>query len=216
MGKPGSGKSTFASLLFRLFPIEKGSIRFDGHDISELPLETLRGSMGYVPQDPFLFSDSIRNNIAFGGDGQDVEQETVRHYARMTALHDEIMEFSEGFETLVGERGVTLSGGQKQRMSIARALYIKPRILILDDALSSVDARAEDEILRNIKREMKGRTVIYISHRVSTVMDCDTIIILNGGKIVEQGSHVDLLQKNGYYSRLFTLQRMEQDPGIEP
>ena len=213
MGKPGSGKSTFASLLFRLFPIEEGSIQFDGYDIAELPLATLRASMGYVPQDPFLFSDSIQNNIAYGVDGQHVEREKVQHYARMTALHDEIMEFSEGFETLVGERGVTLSGGQKQRMSIARALFIKPRILILDDALSSVDARAEGEILRNIRSEMKGRTVIYISHRVSTVMDCDTIIVLEGGKIVEQGSHGDLMQKNGYYSRLFTLQRMEQDPG---
>ena len=213
MGKPGSGKSTLVSLLFRLFPIDEGQILFDGHDITELQLSTLRGSMGYVPQDPFLFSDSIRNNIAFGVDEGEQDLQKVRHYAKITALHEEIMEFKDGFETLVGERGVTLSGGQKQRMSIARALFINPRILILDDALSSVDARAEGEILKNIRNEMKGRTVIYISHRVSTVMDCDTIIVLDGGRIVEQGSHRELIHQDGYYSRLFELQRMEETPG---
>jgi ATP-binding cassette subfamily B protein len=197
MGKPGSGKSTLVSLLFRLFPIQEGEVRVDGCDIHELPLSKLRSSIGYVPQDPFLFSDSIRNNITFGAD-EEKDLDRVRHYAEMTALSDEVMEFKEGFDTLVGERGVTLSGGQKQRVSIARALFIKPRILILDDALSSVDARAEREVLKNIRREMAGRTVIFISHRVSTVMECDSIIVLEGGKIVEQGSHRELLKRDRY------------------
>lgn len=210
MGKPGSGKSTLVSLLFRLFPIQEGEVRVDGCDIHELPLSKLRSSIGYVPQDPFLFSDSIRNNIAFGADEEKQDLDRVRHYAEMTALFDEVMEFKEGFDTLVGERGVTLSGGQKQRVSIARALFIKPRILILDDALSSVDARAEREVLKNIRREMAGRTVIFISHRVSTVMECDSIIVLEGGKIVEQGSHRELLKRDRYYSRLFELQRIEE------
>jgi ATP-binding cassette subfamily B protein len=215
MGKAGSGKSTLVSLLFRLFPINEGSVKLNGYNINELPLSTLRSSMGYVPQDPFLFSDSIRNNIAFGVDEGERDLKKVIHYAKITALYDEIMDFADGFDTLVGERGVTLSGGQKQRMSIARALFINPRILILDDATSSVDARAEGEILKNIRGEMRGRTVIYISHRVSTVMDCDNIIVLDGGKIVEQGSHRELLLGNGYYSRLFELQRMEENPGTE-
>ena len=210
MGKPGSGKSTLVSLLFRLFPIQEGEVRVDGCDIHELPLSKLRSSIGYVPQDPFLFSDSIRNNIAFGADEEKQDLDRVRHYAEMTALFDEVMEFKEGFDTLVGERGVTLSGGQKQRVSIARALFIKPRILILDDALSSVDARAEREVLKNIRREMAGRTVIFISHRVSTVMECDSIIVLEGGKIVEQGSHRELLKRDRYYCRLFELQRLEE------
>ena len=214
MGKPGSGKSTLASLLFRLFPIDDGRVLFDGHDIRELPLSTLRSSMGYVPQDSFLFSDSIRSNIAFGVEEGEQNLQRVRRYAKITALFDEIMEFKDGFETLVGERGVTLSGGQKQRMSIARALFINPRILILDDALSSVDARAEGEILKNIRSEMRGRTVIYISHRVSTVMECDNIVVLDGGRIVEQGSHRELFRKDGYYSRLFELQRMEETPRL--
>jgi ATP-binding cassette subfamily B protein len=209
MGKPGSGKSTLVSLLFRLFPIDDGEIRVDGRNIHKLPLSKLRSSIGYVPQDPFLFSDSIRNNIAFGVDEEEQDPGRVRHYAEMTALFAEIMEFKDGFDTLVGERGVTLSGGQKQRVSIARALYITPRILILDDALSSVDARTEREVLKNIRREMAGRTVMIISHRVSTVMGCDSIIVLEGGKIAEQGSHRELLEGDGYYSRLFELQRRE-------
>lgn len=209
MGKPGSGKSTLVSLLFRLFPIHEGEVRVDGRDIHELLLSKLRRSIGYVPQDPFLFSDSIRNNIAFGVDEEKQDLDTVRHYAEMTALFDDVMEFKDGFDTLVGERGVTLSGGQKQRVSIARALFIKPRILILDDALSSVDARAERKVLQNIRREMAGRTVIFISHRVSTVMECDSIVVLEGGKIAEQGSHRELLKRDGYYSRLFELQRIE-------
>jgi ATP-binding cassette subfamily B protein len=127
----------------------------------------------------------------------------------MTALYDEIMEFKNGFDTIVGERGVTLSGGQKQRLSIARALFIGPRILILDDALSSVDSRAEREILKNIRSELSGRTIIFISHRVSTVMDCDNIVVLEGGEMLEQGSHRELVKADGYYSRLFELQRLE-------
>lgn len=209
MGRPGSGKSTLVSLIFRLFPIREGEVRVDDHDIHELPLSLLRSSIGYVPQDPFLFSDSIRNNIAFGIDEEEQDFEEIVRYARMTALYDEIMEFKDGFNTVVGERGVTLSGGQKQRMSIARALFIRPRILILDDAFSSVDSRAERKILKNIHGDMSGRTIILISHRVSTVMDCDNIIVLEGGEMLEQGSHCELLKANGYYRRLFELQRLE-------
>jgi ATP-binding cassette subfamily B protein len=209
MGKPGSGKSTLISLLFRLFPIEHGEIRVDDIRITNIPLAVLRASIGYVPQDPFLFSDTIGNNIAFGLDEDERDFEEIVRYAQMTALYDEIMSFGKGFETLVGERGVTLSGGQKQRLSIARALIVKPRILVLDDALSSVDARAEQDILRNIRAEMEGRTTIIISHRVSTVRECDSIAVIDGGTIFEQGSHEELYQRDGYYRRLFDLQRLE-------
>jgi ATP-binding cassette subfamily B multidrug efflux pump len=209
MGKPGSGKSTLISLLFRLFPFSAGTITLDGVHITEIPLSTLRGSMGYVPQEPFLFSDSIKNNIAFGLEEDERDTGEITRYARMVALHDEIESFGDGFDTMVGERGVTLSGGQKQRLSIARALIVKPRILILDDALSSVDALAEREILTNIRAEMRGRTTIIISHRVSTVKDCDRIIILEDGSILEQGSHTELTSVDGYYNRLYELQRLE-------
>jgi ATP-binding cassette subfamily B protein len=209
MGRPGSGKSTIISLLFRLFPLEHGEIRIDGVDIMDVPLAQLRGSIGYVPQDPFLFSDSIRNNIAFGLDREEQELDEILRYARMTALYDEILSFGDGFDTMVGERGVTLSGGQKQRLSIARALIVKPRILVLDDALSSVDAKAEQDILRNVRVEMEGRTTIIISHRVSTVKDCDSIAVIDEGTIREQGTHEELYRYNGYYRRLFDLQHLE-------
>ncbi len=210
MGKPGSGKSTLASLFFRLFPLEAGQILIDGQDIHRFPLNLLRGSIGYVPQDPFLFSETIKNNITLGLDEFSVESGEVKRITKLTSIYGEIMDFHDKFETIVGERGITLSGGQKQRLSIARALIIKPNILILDDALSAVDASTEREVLQNVFSESAGRTMIIISHRVSTVKDCDEIIILDEGKIIERGSHDSLVKKAGYYSKLYELQQLEE------
>jgi len=214
MGKPGCGKSTLISLLFRLFPIPEQRIFVDGYEIHKIPLAVLRGLIGYVPQDPFLFSDTIRNNIAFGVDEEARDFFDIEQFARLAAIDEEIGEFHDGYETLVGERGVTLSGGQKQRISIARALIKRPGVLILDDALSSVDAATEKTVLENIRSEMKGHTCIIVSHRVSTVQECDRIIILEDGRITEGGSHSELLKLDGYYRRLYELQKLEEElPG---
>jgi len=210
MGKPGSGKSTLVSLFYRLFPFEENRIFLDGEEIHRVPLPVLRGSIGYVPQDSFLFSDTIRNNITFGLDNGCIDTEDIERVAGLVSLHEEIMAFHDGFDTLVGERGITLSGGQRQRLSIARALVIRPRVLILDDAFSAVDSAKETQILENIRREMKGRTMIIISHRVSTVKDCDNIIVLERGRIIESGSHEQLVRRAGYYSRLYELQKLEE------
>ncbi len=208
MGRPGSGKSTLVSLLFRLFPVAHGRIFLDNIVIHEYPLAVLRGFIGYVPQDPFLFSDTIRNNIAFGLDNG-YDDEEIGRVARLTGIYDEIMEFGDRFETIVGERGITLSGGQKQRISIARALFKDPRTLVLDDAFSAVDAVKEKEILLNIRKEMEGRTIFIISHRVSTIMDCTRILVLDNGRIAEQGTHAELFAGEGYYRSLFELQQLE-------
>ncbi len=210
MGKPGSGKSTLIALLFRLFPFYEGTIMIDGHNIYDIPLSLLRSNIGYVPQDPFLFSDTISNNISFGINDEMKDFSEVNRLAKLTAMFDEIVEFGDQFETIVGERGITLSGGQKQRLSIARALMIQPQILVLDDALSSVDAATEKELLRNVRSEMDGKTTICISHRVSTVKDCDKILILDEGKIKEYGTHRELTQMDGYYNKLFELQKLEE------
>jgi ATP-binding cassette subfamily B protein len=209
MGRPGSGKSTLVSLLFRLFPVERSHIFLDGIEIHEYPLALLRSFVGYVPQDPFLFSDTIRNNISFGLD-ESSDDEEIGRIARLTGIFDEVMEFGERFETVVGERGITLSGGQKQRISIARALLKDPRILVLDDAFSAVDAAKEKDILFNIRKEMEGRTVFIISHRVSTIMDCTRILVLDNGRIAEQGTHTELIAEEGYYRSLFELQQLEE------
>ncbi len=209
MGKHGAGKSTLIALLCRLFPITRGRILIDEKDIRRIPTDLLRRNIGYVPQDPFLFSDTIYNNIAFGLD--DVSDEEVKRMADLTLMSEEIGEFTNGFDTVLGERGVTLSGGQKQRLSLARALIIKPAILILDDAFSSVDTSTEKEILSNVFAEIKGKsTIIIISHRVSTVMECDRIVIIDEGWIREQGTHQELIKKDGYYQRLYELQKLEE------
>lgn len=210
MGKPGSGKSTLASLFFRLFPVPENAIFVDGAEIHGIPLRLLRKSIGYVPQDPFLFSDTIRNNIGFGADGNGAGGAQVERVARLAGIHEEIAELQAGYDTLVGERGVTLSGGQKQRLSIARALYIKPRVMILDDAFSSVDAATESAVLANVFSEMEGRTLLVISHRVSTVMGCDLIIVLDEGRIAERGKHGELLASGRYYATLYELQQLEE------
>ncbi len=211
MGKPGSGKSTLISILFHLFNVEDGKIEIDGYDINSIPLKSLRRSIGYVPQSSFLFSDTVENNIAYSRSLEEEYSDDVIDASRRAGVYDDIMEFTNGFETTVGERGVTLSGGQKQRVSIARAILKDPNILILDDALSAVDASTEKKILGNIKKEIKGKTSIIIAHRVSTVKDCDNIIILEDGKITEQGSHEDLLRNDGYYKRLYDLQKIEDE-----
>ncbi|HEX7511693.1 MAG TPA: ATP-binding cassette domain-containing protein, partial [Chitinivibrionales bacterium] len=208
VGKPGSGKTTLACLLFHLFPVKRDSLFIDGLDINDIPLDTLRSCIGYVPQDSFLFSDTIAQNIAFGLPEGPNHGEAIRRFARIAAIEKEIEAFPQGFETMVGERGITLSGGQKQRIAIARALMIKPPILIFDDALSAIDAGTEREIKTNMQRETSGKTTIIIAHRISTVMGCDTILVLDSGAIAEQGAHEELIAHNGFYAKLFMLQKL--------
>ncbi len=200
IGRTGSGKSTLAQLVARLYDPTRGRVELDGTSLRDIHLSSLRGSIGYVPQDVFLFSDTIANNIAFGVD--DATDEEIMQAAKDAAVHDNIVDFPKGYGTLLGERGVNLSGGQKQRISIARAILRKPRILIFDDCLSAVDTETEALILGNLRRIMKGRTTILISHRVSTVRDADLILVLEKGRIVEQGDHDGLLQKQGLYAEL--------------
>lgn len=208
IGKTGSGKSTLANLLMRMYDVHSGVIRVDGQDIRKLPLRSFRSQIGFVPQDVFLFSDTIANNIAFGLD--ETRQSDVEEAAKRAAVYENIMGFEEGFETTVGERGITLSGGQKQRVSIARALIKKPQILIFDDCLSAVDTKTEEEILRNLSVAMQGKSTIFIAHRVSTIKNADHIIVLDDGAIVEQGSHDALLALRGSYFELHEKQLLEE------
>jgi ATP-binding cassette subfamily B protein len=211
MGKPGSGKTTLISLLFHLFPLERGRIVIDGYDINDIPTGSLRRSIGYVPQDSFLFSDTVENNIAFGVEQGARLPSAVVRAARQSAVYDEIVRIDGGFSARIGERGITLSGGQKQRLAISRALLVNPKILVLDDALSSVDAATERRIFTSLSDEIKGRTSLIVAHRVSTVMRCDSIIVLADGEITEQGSHNELLKLDGFYARLYRLQKLEEN-----
>ena len=186
-----------------------GSVLIDGRPIREFPLEVLRQNIGFVPQETFLFSDTIRENIAFGA--EDATDDDVRRAAEAANIADDIESFPEGYDTLVGERGLTLSGGQKQRTAIARALIRNPRILVLDDALSSVDTQTEDRILNHLREIMQGRTTIFISHRVSTVRNADRIAVLHDGEIVEYGTHDELIERNGYYTELYNKQLLEEE-----
>ena len=209
VGPTGSGKSTLVNLIPRIYDAAPGAVLIDGRPIREFPLELLRRNVGFVPQETFLFSDSIRENIAFGmEEARDAE---VRGAADAASIAAEIEEFPEQFATVVGERGITLSGGQKQRTAIARALVRNPKILVLDDALASVDTQTEDRILHHLRRLMQGRTTVFISHRVSTVRDADQIAVLNQGEIVELGSHDELIAKNGYYTELYNKQLLEEE-----
>jgi len=209
VGPTGSGKTTLVSLIPRIYDAGAGTVLIDDRPIRDYALEFLRRSIGFVPQETFLFSDRIRENIAFGVDSAtDAE---IRDAADAANIAADIEGFPEGYETLVGERGITLSGGQKQRTAIARALIRNPRILILDDALSSVDTHTEDKILNHLRDVMQGRTTIFISHRVSTVRNADRIAVLYGGRIVELGTHDELLALNGYYSDLYNKQLLEEE-----
>ncbi|MBT8400085.1 MAG: ABC transporter ATP-binding protein/permease [Rhodothermia bacterium] len=209
VGRTGSGKSTIVEMIPRLLEPVEGQIRIDGRDIRSIPLGVLRQSIGYVPQDVFLFSDTVANNIAFGN--MDAVDEAIREAASESELLDNVEELREGFETYVGERGITLSGGQKQRTSIARALIRQPGILILDDALSAVDTDTERRILRHLKKHYGRRTIVLVSHRVSAVQDADLIIVLDEGRIVERGSHDELLLKDGLYANLYRKQLLEEE-----
>jgi len=208
IGKTGSGKSTIANLLCRIYDVDAGEILIDGKNIKTINLNELRNQIGYVPQEVFLFSDSISNNISFGTSSN--SSDAVKQAARDAAIYSNIIEFPEKFETIVGERGITLSGGQKQRISIARAIIKSPRILIFDDCLSAVDTETEEEILNNLQRIMKEKTSIIISHRVSSVKTCDQIIVIDNGKIIEQGSHQQLIEKQGVYYEIYNKQLLEK------
>jgi ATP-binding cassette subfamily B multidrug efflux pump len=209
VGPTGSGKTTLVSLIPRIYDTPRGEVLLDGRALQDYPLSNLRHSIGFVPQETFLFSDTIRENIAFGVES--ATDEEIRQAAQGSNIAQDIEGFPEGYNTMVGERGITLSGGQKQRTAIARALIRNPRILILDDALSSVDTYTEERILEHLKRVMEGRTTIFISHRVSTVRNADQIAVLSGGSIVELGKHEDLLALNGYYAELYNKQLLEEE-----
>lgn len=207
VGSTGSGKTTLLNLILRLYNVDRGMLYIDGIDINDLPLSLLRKNIGYIPQDTFLFSTSIMQNIEFF---HGCEEQDIIKASKISKLYDDVMEFPSSFNTIVGERGITLSGGQKQRVAIARAVLKNPSILILDDCLSAVDTGTEKEILWELKKIMDKRTSIIVSHRVSTVKDADEIIVLEEGEIVERGSHDDLLEKSGLYYDLYQKQQLAE------
>lgn len=208
VGRTGSGKTTLMQLLTRTFEPDDATLFIDDNDINELPIKQLRKHIGYIPQDTFLFSDTIRNNIAFGV--ADTDQDKIEWAARMAQIHQSIIEFPNGYDTILGERGINLSGGQKQRIAIARAILKEPKILLLDDALSSVDTITEEAILNDLRNIMQDKTCIWISHRISSIKNADHIIVLDQGEIVEQGVHENLLLNNGIYADLFEKQQLEE------
>lgn len=215
LGRTGSGKSSLADLLLRVYDCEKGSLLLDGRPITDYPLAVLHRDMAYVPQDNFLFSDTLEENIAFGLeeriDDHPELRDSIRQAAKDACIHDNIMEFPEEYMTLVGERGVTLSGGQKQRSSIARALLMDAAVLILDDSLSAVDTDTEEMILENMMRLRKGKTTIVIAHRISTLQKADHIAVLTEGELTEYGTHDELIARNGFYARIHEKQQLEQE-----
>jgi ATP-binding cassette subfamily B protein len=232
VGLTGSGKSTLISLLARLHDPPPGTVFVDGMDVRTIPLAVLRGAIGFVPQEPFLFSDTLGANVAFGFDairregqagqagqagraGEDTEgaerRRRIEQAAAVARLDKDVADFPKGYDTIVGERGITLSGGQKQRTAIARAIVIDPRILILDDALSAVDTYTEEEILSRLRGVMRQRTSIIVSHRISTVRDADQIFVLDRGRIVERGTHDALIERDGLYATLDRKQLLEEE-----
>ncbi len=209
VGYTGSGKTTLVNLIPRLFDPDRGEVLIDGVNVKKIPLKVLRESIGYVQQEVFLFSDTVKNNIKFGVDG--VSDEKVIEVAKLAHIYDEVMDFPNKFDTIVGERGITLSGGQKQRVGIARALIKDPKILILDDSFSSIDAYTEEVILKNLREFRKGRTTIIISHRITAVKDADFIVVIDDGEIVEVGKHDELLELGGIYADLYQKQILEEE-----
>ncbi len=209
VGYTGAGKSSLVNLIPRLYDVSDGTILIDGVDIKKIPVEVLRKSIGYVPQETFLFSDSIEENIRYGDD--DAVHEMMHEAAEVSQIAKDVVDFPQQYETMLGERGITLSGGQKQRTSIARAILRRPKILILDDALSAVDTYTEETILQRLKTMMSGRTSIIIAHRISTVKHADNIIVLDGGRIVEHGTHNELVERGGIYAGLYEKQQLERE-----
>lgn len=209
IGRTGSGKSTLANLIMRMYDTDSGEISIDGVPIRQVDLNNFRSQIGFVPQEVFLFSESIRNNIAFSLD--EIKGNEVEEAASNAAVLNNILDFEHKFGTMLGERGITLSGGQKQRVSIARALINEPKILIFDDCLSAVDTRTEEEILNNLSRIMKGKTSILIAHRISTIKNADKIIVMDQGQIIEQGTHSELLNKSGIYAEMYQNQLLEEE-----
>jgi ATP-binding cassette subfamily B protein len=209
IGNTGSGKSTILELIGRLYDAKEDQLTIDNTSIKNLHLTSLRRSIGYVPQDAFLFSDSIKNNIKFGK--QNATDEDVIAAAKLAAVHKNIKGFSQGYDTILGERGITLSGGQKQRVSIARAIIKDPQILLFDDCLSAVDTETEEEILQNLNLISKNKTTIIVSHRVSSAKNCDKIIVLKEGAIIQKGTHSALVSQEGYYKELYSKQLLEKE-----
>ena len=208
IGKTGSGKSTLLDLISRLYDVDEGEILIDGIPIQDYNLSGIRSEIGYVPQNPFLFSETIERNIRFGN--QDASFEEIKAAAQSAAVAENIERFKEGYETLLGERGVTLSGGQIQRISIARALIKDPKVLLFDDCLSAVDADTEEEILKNLKERSKEKTTLIVSHRISSVIDANYILVIDQGAVIEQGTHAELINKGGFYKELFKKQNTER------
>jgi ATP-binding cassette subfamily B multidrug efflux pump len=208
IGKTGSGKSTLLDLICRLYDVDEGEILIDGIPIQDYNLSGIRSEIGYVPQNPFLFSESIERNIRFGK--QDASFEEIKAAAQSAAVAENIEQFKEGYKTLLGERGVTLSGGQIQRISIARSLIKDPKVLLFDDCLSAVDADTEEEILKNLKERSKEKTTLIVSHRISSVKDANCILVIDQGAIIEQGTHTELIHKGGFYKELFQKQNTER------
>ncbi|HVY74223.1 MAG TPA: ABC transporter ATP-binding protein, partial [Puia sp.] len=209
IGKTGSGKTTLAQLLLRFYDPTHGTIRMDGKNIRTIDLHQLRNQIAYVPQDVFLFSDTVTGNILFGAKDKTVD--LARRAATFASVEQEVLQFPSGFETLIGERGVTLSGGQKQRISIARALSTDHEIVIFDDCLSAVDARTEKEIISNLYAYLENKTALIITHRIFSLFEFDRIIVLDQGRIVESGTHSSLLNLNGYYARLYEQQQQTRE-----
>ena len=208
MGRTGSGKTTFAELILGMYYPSLGSLSIEGVKIQDMKLSSLRKQIGYIPQDVFLFSDTIYNNIRFGN--SEISDRDAEEAAKQASIYDEIMDFPQGFKTFVGERGVTLSGGQKQRISIARALAMNPKILVFDDALSAVDVHTEKKIIENLNERIEDKTVIVISHRIFSSLKFDQIIILNDGQVLEQGTHEELLSAGKIYNEFYEKQNFDQ------
>lgn len=215
LGRTGSGKSSLADLLLRVYDCREGALLVDGRPITDFPLAVLHRDMAYVPQDNFLFSDTLEENIAFGLEQRISDhpelRSSIRKAARAACIHDNIVEFPDEYRTLVGERGVTLSGGQKQRSSIARALLMDASVLILDDSLSAVDTDTEEQILENLMELRKGKTTIVVAHRISTLQKANHIAVLTEGELTEYGTHEELLELGGFYAHIYEKQQLEQE-----